>query len=159
MTLFDPEMFEPEMTTIIPKKLFLGNIYNSENQELLDHVGVSAVLNVCNSAPRVTLNRTYHWCAMNDGPGNTDAQFAQAISMLDELVQHGEIVLVHCQAGVSRSSTVVATWLAKHYFADGMSFDTAADLVKKMRPIIMPHYELRKLARRFLGEISDEFPY
>ena len=54
----------------------------------------------------------------------------------DEARQTGTGVLVHCQAGVSRSPTIVISYLMKH---TRMSMVDAYKLVKNRRSIISPN--------------------
>lgn len=48
----------------------------------------------------------------------------------------GKGCLVHCQAGISRSTTIVVSYLMRH---NAHSFDEAYKYVKKMRPIVSPN--------------------
>ena len=51
-------------------------------------------------------------------------------------VDAGESILVHCQAGVSRSATMVAAYLIKYF---DFSVSAAVDMVKAARPIANPN--------------------
>jgi dual specificity MAP kinase phosphatase len=55
---------------------------------------------------------------------------------LDEGRKKGKGVLVHCQAGISRSATVVIAFLMKH---EKMTLNDAYKLVKEKRPVISPN--------------------
>lgn len=66
-------------------------------------------------------------------------------SPADEARQAGERVLVHCQAGVSRSPTMVIAYLMKHTrrtMVDSYKF------VKARRPIISPNLN-------FMGQLVE----
>jgi protein-tyrosine phosphatase len=52
----------------------------------------------------------------------------------DKLQEHN--VLVHCQMGISRSSSLVIAFLMKEF---GMSFNKARELVRSKREIICPN--------------------
>jgi atypical dual specificity phosphatase len=67
---------------------------------------------------------------------------------------HDGDVLVHCQAGISRSSMVLITALAE---IDDTCFDDAYNEVYNAKPSIAPHPALRELALEYLGE--DGSPY
>ena len=55
-------------------------------------------------------------------------------------------VLVHCQAGVSRSATIVIAYMMRKY---QYSMDVAVDRVKKRRPYIDPNKGFMKQLREF----------
>jgi atypical dual specificity phosphatase len=57
-------------------------------------------------------------------------------------------VLVHCNAGVSRSSAVLASTLAA---AEGRRFRDALCEVQAARPMAMPHPELHRQAVVYLA--------
>lgn len=72
-------------------------------------------------------------------------------------------VLVHCQAGVSRSATIVCSYLIQRHC---WTLDEALDHLRRARPIVLPNsgflQELRKLERdtqtRREKLISDQCP-
>jgi protein-tyrosine phosphatase len=49
---------------------------------------------------------------------------------------HGKATLIHCMAGVSRSPTLAAAWLMKHY---GFAADDALNLLMTRRPQVAPN--------------------
>lgn len=56
--------------------------------------------------------------------------------IIHAVVAAGESILVHCQAGVSRSATMIAAYLIKYL---GFSVSAAVDMVKTARPIANPN--------------------
>lgn len=92
---------------------------------------------------------TTSYVPLYDGPRTDYEDFAEAVDTLLELIEKDGDVLVHCQAGVSRSATVLITALAE---IDGIGFDEAYPIVKNARPQIAPHTALRELAYDYLGE-------
>ena len=74
-----------------------------------------------------------------------DFEYLEDLSVIGECTQfiHEQIrqrhrVLVHCFAGVSRSSTICTAYL----YECGMSLDEAFALVQEKHPIAQPHEEL-----------------
>ncbi len=59
-------------------------------------------------------------------------------------------VLVHCFAGISRSSTICTAYL----YECGMSFEEAVMFIRQKRPIARPHEELLRSLRDWYGQRS-----
>ncbi|XP_014872354.1 dual specificity protein phosphatase 19-like [Poecilia latipinna] len=57
-------------------------------------------------------------------------------SFIDQAKEQGGVVMVHCNAGVSRSSSIVIGYLM---LREGLSFDDAYNLVKLARPSVRPN--------------------
>lgn len=70
-----------------------------------------AVLNVAIDLDIADNFKYRHKVGLFDGPGNHPATFFAAVVLLESLVKSGKRVLVHCQAGLSRSVMVVSAWL------------------------------------------------
>ena len=75
-------------------------------------------------------------------------------SFIDEAVKNNGKVLVHCMAGISRSSSIVIGYLMK---SNNMSFEEALEHVKKQRPATNPNSGFRDQLQRYspLKNISD----
>ena len=75
-------------------------------------------------------------------------------SFIDEAVKNNGKVLVHCMAGISRSSSIVIGYLMK---SNNMSFEEALEHVKTQRPATNPNSGFRDQLKRYspLKNISD----
>ena len=75
---------------------------------------------------------------VRDHPDADIAQhFERCCSFIDRHIKMaGGRVLVHCQAGISRSSTICAAYLIHHY---GLDVPAAVGRVTKARDIIKPN--------------------
>lgn len=63
----------------------------------------------------------------------------------EEAYQSGRGVLVHCQAGVSRSATIVIAYLMKHTL---MTMTDAYKYVRSRRPVVSPNLN-------FMGQLLE----
>lgn len=64
-------------------------------------------------------------------------------------------VLVHCQMGISRSSTLVIAYLMKEY---GLSFNKAKKLVQEKRSWICPNEGFEKDLLKFQDDLVKIHP-
>ena len=71
----------------------------------------------------------YSEFTMYDGLFMDDQTLFKAVAVVEEALAEGKRVLVHCQAGLNRSSLVVATVLIRQ----GMSADEAITLIRDRR--------------------------
>lgn len=71
--------------------------------------------------------------------------FLLSVSFAEEAHQCGKGLLIHCQAGVSRSATIVIAYLMKH---TRMTMTDAYKFVKGKRPIISPNLN-------FMGQLLE----
>jgi len=67
-----------------------------------------------------------------DGPGNHASAVRDAVHFVDEVVDAGERILVHCHAGRSRSVAVVIRTLM---LREGLSRSAATSIVAERREI------------------------
>ena len=82
-----------------------------------------------------------------DEPGaRLSVHFKDTGAFIHEAIQGGGVVLVHCFAGVSRSSSVVIAYLM-HYH--GMSYMQAFSHVKTRRSWICPNYGFVNQLKRY----------
>jgi atypical dual specificity phosphatase len=90
---------------------------------------------------------TTHHHPLDDGANNRPGEFDDAVDTARALVRQDGPVLVHCAAGISRSSTVLATTLAVE---EGTTFEEALTVVQRHRERACPHPALREQARRYI---------
>lgn len=72
-----------------------------------------------------------------------------ALDLVNE--QDGD-VLIHCSAGVSRSTTTIATVIAKN---KSVRFSEALKIVEGRHPETRPVFFMRQHAKEFLGEETE----
>lgn len=133
---------EPVVRRIGDRDLFLGNALAARSEchgRTFDYVL---------SATDDEHPLTTHHRPLTDGPSNEWVAFESAVDTARALYRRDGSVLAHCRAGISRSSTLVATTLAAE---EDRRFRDALALVQDARPYAMPHPTLHELAVVYLA--------
>jgi protein-tyrosine phosphatase len=130
----------------ITDNILIGGLFNASDESFIRDNCITAVLNVCyqRSMPIVA----HAWLPLHDNAKLTANDLKAAVETLRNWINAGHVVLVHCFAGVSRSTTVVATYLAQE---NHWTWGEAIQYVKKRRPITNPNIELVAVAKEILG--------
>lgn len=121
---------------ILNEELFLGsqdcvdlNILKAYNITSVLSVGIDVDVHLPD------INRKFIEC-LDLPETNIEAMLTETSTYIEKALLNQEKVLVHCNAGVSRSSTVIIGYLILH---KKMSFDDAFKLVKSKRECIRPN--------------------
>jgi protein-tyrosine phosphatase len=134
----------------ITDHIFLGPAYVASGYPThLKELGVTHIANITVRWVKIVLTLQanercafpkefeYLQISINDFPGvKIDDHFDQVHSFMDGAIFNGGKVYVHCQAGVSRSSTMVISYIMTR---KRMSLRDSFSLVKKHRPVILPN--------------------
>lgn len=83
-----------------------------------------------------------------DGPHDYE-QFEAAVEYVIDALDRGDRVLVHCQAGVSRSSGVCSVVLSER---EDIPLGDALGKVRDVRSIVNPAPEIRDSMERYTGD-------
>ncbi|UVE50952.1 dual specificity protein phosphatase family protein [Haloferax larsenii] len=132
----------PVVCRIGDEDLFLGNKHAAD-PEAHDHAFDFVV-----SATEDAYPATTHHRPLVDGPGNDWQDFESAVETVRRLRGEAGSVLVHCTAGISRSSMLLATALAAE---SDTRFSDALARVQEARPHAIPHPALHELAVTYLA--------
>ncbi|XP_010436083.1 PREDICTED: dual specificity protein phosphatase 1B isoform X2 [Camelina sativa] len=122
----------------IQQGLFIGSVAEATNSDLLKSSNVTHVLTVAVAlVPPYPNDFVYKVIEVVDRE-ETDltVYFDECFSFIDQAIQSGGGVLVHCFMGMSRSVTIVVAYLMKKH---GMGFSKAMELVKSRRPQALPN--------------------
>lgn len=143
-----PDMEDAELTPILPF-LYLGNEQDAQDLRLLQRLHVGYILNVTTHLPlyhhHTGLFVYKRLPATDSNKQNLRQYFEEAFEFIEEAQQSGTALLIHCQAGVSRSATIVIAYLMKHTW---MTMTDAYKYVKTRRPIISPNLN-------FMGQLLE----
>ncbi|PSQ15324.1 phosphatase [Halobacteriales archaeon QS_8_69_26] len=127
------------------RDLFLGNHLAADpsaHDRSFDHVL---------SATREPRPLTTHHHPLDDGPDNEWSDFAAAVDAARDLYRREGSSLIHCKAGISRSTTLAATAVAAE---EGTDFRAGLEEVQAARPAAIPHPALHQSAVVYLAARS-----
>ena len=130
--------------------LFLGS-KESCGEDLLSSLqekGITGIVN-CTKKVKNVHSEFIKYCniRVNDESGaDIGIYFPDATEFIHEHVSQGGAVLVHCEKGVSRSSTIVIAYLMRYH---DMKRDEAYTKVKSNHPIADPNYGFYQQLKTF----------
>merc|ERR1711944_176067 len=154
--LCDTKDIENHPATQVLPHLYLGNKRDASDMASLSRLNIRYVLNVTAKPPSYHLPPGFHYKhleAADNGLQNLRQFFEEAFSFIDEAKKAGAGVLVHCQAGISRSPTIAVAYLMKHY---PMAMADAYKFVKTKRSIISPNLNFMGQLWEFEQVLNDE---
>ncbi|KAK2846020.1 hypothetical protein Q7C36_010874 [Tachysurus vachellii] len=143
-----PDIENAELTTILPF-LYLGNEHDAQDLDQMQRLNIGYILNVTTHLPLYLYDlgmfKYKRLPATDSNKQNLRQYFEEAFEFIEEAHQAGKGLLIHCQAGVSRSATIVIAYLMKHTW---MTMTDAYKFVKMRRPIISPNLT-------FMGQLLE----
>ncbi len=120
-------------------QLWLGGAptYERDYQFLLDN-GITAVLDMRaeREGDRAFYDRhgiNYRRLEVLDATVPADPYLSEGADWIDEQIEDGRTVLVHCAKGRGRSATLVAAYMMRH---EDLPYDECRDLMKEARPLV-----------------------
>ncbi|TYZ61047.1 hypothetical protein PybrP1_012136 [[Pythium] brassicae (nom. inval.)] len=142
---------DDEPARVLPH-VFLGSKAHARDRELLARLQITHVLNV--TPPRTVdpvagvpnffekdKTLTYKRCPIFDNKAEDLSGLLEGcVAFIEQAKYYGRI-LVHCNKGVSRSSSVVVAYLMK---SSAMGFERALRFVVDKRPIVNPNASFRR---------------
>ncbi|KAF9449058.1 DSPc-domain-containing protein [Macrolepiota fuliginosa MF-IS2] len=129
----------PSTNEILKDQVYLGNFSAAECQEHRKKLGITHVVSVCHQCPSPGGSAATHLHIAVEDTEYEDLliHLPKTSRFIQEALEEGGRVLVHCVMGVSRSTTVVAAFLMKHRKMDARS---ALRYIKQRRPQVHPNY-------------------
>uniref|UniRef100_A0A3B5KJX5 protein-tyrosine-phosphatase n=1 Tax=Takifugu rubripes TaxID=31033 RepID=A0A3B5KJX5_TAKRU len=146
-SVMTPDAENAVVSPILPF-LYLGNERDAQDLDLLRHLNIGYVVNVTTHLPLYHVNsglRYKRLPATDNSKQNLRQYFEEVFEFIEEAYQSGRGVLVHCQAGVSRSATIVIAYLMKHTL---MTMTDAYKYVRSRRPVVSPNLN-------FMGQLLE----
>jgi hypothetical protein len=140
------------LPSLIIPGVYLGS-EKSSDPETLDRLSIDVVVRLRTSIEAVTdprPERIYHLIRLEDSAnGNIQEACDICIRAVQNAIEERKNVLVHCQAGISRSASVMIAFIMQHFQVSVMK---AWWTVLRQRPIISPNVAFSK----YLASIGND---
>uniref|UniRef100_A0A3B4H8J5 protein-tyrosine-phosphatase n=1 Tax=Pundamilia nyererei TaxID=303518 RepID=A0A3B4H8J5_9CICH len=146
-SVMTPDAENAVVSPILPF-LYLGNERDAQDLDLLLRLNIGYVVNVTTHLPLYHVSSGLRYKripATDNSKQNLRQYFEEVFEFIEEAYQSGQGVLVHCQAGVSRSATIVIAYLMKHTL---MTMTDAYKYVRSRRPVVSPNLN-------FMGQLLE----
>ena len=138
----------------VTPQLFVGAQYNRRGKRLLESAGIQAGVNLRiefdDAAHGLSLDQYCYLPTVDDTPPSLE-NLMTGIRFIQQVIEGGGKVYIHCAGGVGRAPTMAAAYL----ISTGMERDDAIRLIRRARPFIhiMPgQYEQLGILQTALGE-------
>uniref|UniRef100_A0A8C0US37 protein-tyrosine-phosphatase n=1 Tax=Cyanistes caeruleus TaxID=156563 RepID=A0A8C0US37_CYACU len=144
-------LFQGGPVEILPF-LYLGSAYHASKCEFLANLHITALLNVSRkSSDSFKDQYCYKWIPVEDShTADISSHFQEAIDFIA-----GGKILVHCEAGISRSPTICMAYLMK---TKKLRLDEAFDYIKQRRSLISPNFGFMGQLLQYESEILSSTP-
>ncbi|XP_055498987.1 dual specificity protein phosphatase 1 [Leucoraja erinacea] len=132
--------------------LYLGSAYHASRKDMLDALGITALMNVSANCPNhFEEHYQYKSIPVEDShKADISSWFLDAIEFIDSVKNAGGRVFVHCQAGISRSATICLAYLMR---ANRVKLDEAFEFVKQRRSVISPNFSFMGQLLQFESQV------
>ncbi|KAM6442536.1 dual specificity protein phosphatase 5 [Liasis olivaceus] len=137
--------------------LYLGSAYHASKCEFLANLNITALLNVSRKSSEPFTNQfCYKWIPVEDShTADISSHFQEAIEFIDGTRRAGGKILVHCEAGISRSPTICMAYLMK---TRKFRLEEAFDYIKQRRSLISPNFSFMGQLLQYESEILSSAP-
>ncbi|CAI5782409.1 specificity phosphatase 22-A-like [Podarcis lilfordi] len=135
--------------------LYLGNIRDSEDKENLVKNGITHILSVHNNAKPVLEDMTYLCISASDSSNqNLIQHFKECIKFIHECRLHGGGCLIHCLAGVSRSTTILVAYLMT---VTNFGWEECLTATKAVRSYVSPNFGFQEQLQEYEVTLLKEY--
>ena len=136
-------IFADSAPSKIRNNLYLGSHAHARSSAMMKAIGVNLIVNCTTTIPNYHEGIEYKRFPLTDvAQDPIELYFEDACLTITDAIQKGKTVFVHCEAGISRSASIVIAYLMK---SENIVFSDAFTSVRQVRPIIAPNigFELK----------------
>ena len=124
--------------SLVTTRLYIGDIENARDLNFLKSKNIGTIVNCTNDIENFHTGQ-FNYMNLNlvDSPSQDLSKVLDPVAdKIIELIKSGEVVFIHCYAGVSRSSSIMIYTLMKLH---NWNFDKAHRFTKMMHPRTNPN--------------------
>ncbi|KAK0149415.1 Dual specificity protein phosphatase 5 [Merluccius polli] len=156
LSFHKPDYDQGKPVEILPF-LYLGSAYHASRQDYLSDLRITALLNVSRRELQPAKDHyDYKWIPVEDNHmADISSHFQEAIEFIDHVKQSGGKVLVHCEAGISRSPTICMAYIMR---TQRLQLDEAFDIIKQRRALVSPNFSFMGQLLQFESEVLSSAP-
>lgn len=139
----------PEIDQIVYNKLYLGNYDTARTKEVLDKYKITHIL-ICGKYMEKHFEDSFGYLQL-DLEDIIEEDITRFFEVCYNFIQNSGRVFIHCNAGVSRSPSIVISYIMKK---NNVSFKEAYEYVKSCRPCIFPNESFVEQLKSYEAQLS-----
>lgn len=143
------EIYTARLMNKINEHIYIGAYHAAMDLEYRNEPMITHILNCTCDCHSGLKNFQIRQLNIHDGYSITPEDLEFAFRSIDEALGSGGKILVHCHAGISRSTGIVCGYLMKKA---GFSWDEALEIVRRGRPQAFPHPNIERSIKKHLGQ-------
>ena len=149
----NPDYCDKQGPSQINEFIYLGSEAHASNIETLNQHGIGFILNVASNCKCYFEDKLVYkrLPVLDVCETNISEIFQEAFEFIEQVKSRNGKVLIHCQAGVSRSATITTAYLMK---TENISMDNALNKVKKTRKCAAPNFGFMVKLMEFEDELA-----
>uniref|UniRef100_A0A6J0US30 Dual specificity protein phosphatase 15 n=1 Tax=Pogona vitticeps TaxID=103695 RepID=A0A6J0US30_9SAUR len=141
------------MNKVLPG-LFLGNFIDAKDLDQLSWHNITHIISIHDSVQPYIPGITYLRVGLPDTPdANIKKHFKECIHFIHSCRLRGGSCLVHCLAGISRSTTIVLAYVMA---VTQLGWQEALEAVKAVRPVANPNPGFRQQLEEYESSRSAQ---
>lgn len=141
----------------ITPQLYVGPQYNRRGRRALAREGITGVVNMRveydDAAHGLTLDRYCHLPTVDDDSPSAE-HLQKGVDFIEEIVESGGKVYIHCKGGIGRAPTMAAAYLV----SQGQPVEEALALIEATRPFINITPPQMAALQRYAAAVAGRSP-